>query len=214
MGREMVRSRRGVVVVVTAAAIAIASVVTAWRLGRPPGVFGAPSAQARSSPTAAASSPVPLARPWTSSVLIITAHALGAVTIGMTVPQAAAAAGQRLTEAGDGVFYPVGGLGRGLSVRAIGPAGTVDCVSANDRGGGGPAVTTAQGFALGGTVAQLKSVYGSKLRFVPAPPAGGIAPFPGYVVSFPDGNLVFWVASGRVGQIAGGPGRLPSDDCA
>jgi hypothetical protein len=159
------------------------------------------------------------AQPWTSGALVISSQSLGAVRIGMTIAQAAAAAGGQLVQVGDGVYYPAAGVhlaasaGRGLSVLA-GRRGTVRCVSASSRSGHPPAVRTAQGFPLGGTLAVLRAVYGSRLRFVPGPAGGGIWPAPGYVVDFPDGNLVFWVAQGKVDQIAGGPGMLPSIDCS
>lgn len=149
---------------------------------------------------------------WKSSRLTITPHSLGAVTIGMTIPQASAAAGEKLVPVGDGVLYPGGNTGSGLSVVEGGSGGTVSCVSASDRTDV-PAVVTPQGFPLGGTLTQLKAVYKSRLHFVPAP-AGGISPVPGYVVRSAEGNLVFWVRNGKtVDEIAGGPMVLPSTDC-
>ena len=172
-------------------------------------------AQLPQSAAPASPSPSAVAASWNASELTITSHSLGAVTIGMTIQQASAAAGEPLAPVGDGVYYPAGGTARGLSVLGGGAAGgTVDCISANTRGGNAPTVTTPQGFPLGGTLAQLKTVYGSRLRFVPAPTTGGISPLPGYIVAFPDGNLVFWVQKGRIGEIAGGPGMMPSIDCS
>ena len=153
------------------------------------------------------------AQPWTSGELTITPHSLGTVNIGMTIPQASAAAGEPLVQVGDGVLYPEGDAASGLSVSEGGPGGTVSCVSAHNYLGVGAHVVTQQGFSLGGTLARLKAAYGSALRFVPAP-TGGIAPYPGYVVSFPDGNLAFLVRDGTVEQIIGGPGVLPSTECA
>jgi hypothetical protein len=153
-------------------------------------------------------------QPWDSGELTITPDSLGAVTIGMTIAQASAAAGVQLVPVGDGVFGPRGGTPRGLSV-ASDPVG---CVAAQQTPGV-PGVATPQGFPLGGTLAQLKALYGSSLRFVPAP-SGGITPNPGYVVSFPDGNLAFLVGNGTffrrgsVYMIIGGPGALPSTECA
>jgi hypothetical protein len=163
-------------------------------------------------PYAAPAITVPAGQPWTSGELTITPDSLGAVTIGMAIPQASAAAGEPFVPAGDGAYYPSGGIARGLSVLESGPGGTVGCVSANINGGNPPEVITPQGFPLGGTLARLKAVYGASLRFVPAP-ISGISPVPGYIVTFPDGNLVFWVSNGIVDEIAGGPGLLPSVEC-
>jgi hypothetical protein len=152
----------------------------------------------------------PAGQPWTSGMLTITQRSLGAVTIGMTIRQASAAARHELTQVGDGVYYPQGETSRGLSLLG-GSGSTVRCVGAAVTGYG-PVVTTRQGFVLGGTLSQLKTVYRRSLRFVPARNSGP-APRPGYVVSFPNGNLVFWVHNGTVDGIAGGPGLLPSVDC-
>ena len=130
----------------------------------------------------------------------------------MTTGQASAAAGEKLVPVGDGVLYPGGITTSGLSVAANSSNQTVSCVSAADRPRT-PAVVTPQGFRLGETLAQLKAVYGDRLRYVPAP-ASGVTPLPGYVVAFSDGNLVFWVRNGKVvDRIAGGPGVLPSTNC-
>lgn len=107
---------------------------------------------------------------WTGRRLTITPGSLGAVGVGSTPAQASAAAGVTLKPVGDGVWYPRGAVTSGLAI-TVGNAGTVSCVSASDRPGI-PAVTTRQGFRLGGTLAQLKAVYGSSLRYVPAAPAG------------------------------------------
>jgi hypothetical protein len=146
---------------------------------------------------------------WTSSTLTITPHSLGAVTIGMTLEQASTAAGEPLAQVGDGVAYPQGGTTSGLSV-SLQVSNKVRCVAAAATKGA-PTVVTPQGFRLGGTLAQLKAVYGSNLRYVPG--VGGINSAPGYVASYPDGNLVFWVNNDVVDSIAGGPGVLPSIDC-
>jgi hypothetical protein len=152
----------------------------------------------------------PAGQPWTSGMLTITQRSLGAVTIGMTIRQASLAARHQLAQVGDGVYYPKKQISRGLSLLGN-PRGTVSCISAADTGYG-PVVTTRQGFVLGGTLSQLKTVYGGRLRFVPARNFGP-APRPGYVVSFPNGNLVFWVHNGTIDGIAGGPGLMPSVDC-
>jgi hypothetical protein len=175
------------------------------------GCGGAPHASLPSPATGAVSrSPQASPQRWTSSNLAITPHALGAVRIGMTISQASAAAGQPLEPVGDGVLYPLGKASSGLSV--VDSNGRVSCVSASDYSNKDHTVATPQGFALGGTLAQLKAVYKSTLRFVPAPNTG-MDTISGYVVGFPDGNLVFWISGGIVRGIGGGPGLLPSSDC-
>ena len=146
---------------------------------------------------------------WTSLSLIITQHSLGGVTIGMTMPQASAAAGEPLVPVGDGAYSPRGGAGASLSVQDT--QGTVACVNAVVSGTS-LRVATAQGFLLGGTLAQLKAVYGGSLQFVP-PPTTGYSTSPGYVVNLPGGNLAFIISRGKVESITGGPGVLPTTPC-
>ena len=185
----------------TIAAIAAAAAVLA-------GCGGGP---ARPSPSASASHTQTALKAWASGHLVITQDSLGAVTIGMSLEQASAAAGEPLTPVGDGVYYPRGDESTGLSVQAF--QGTIGCVSASAYPGDPvPHVTTAQGFPLGGTLARLKAVYGTGLHYVSAP-AGGIEPRPGYVVSLPGGNLSFSVSGGIVRNISGGPRVVPSTDC-
>ena len=185
----------------TIAAIVAAAAVLAGCDGRP----------ARPSPSASASHTQPARKGWVSGNLVITQDSLGAVTIGMTLKQASAAAGEPLTPIGDGVYYPQGNESTGLSVQAL--QGIIGCVSASAYPGDPvPHVRTAQGFPLGGTLARLKAVYGASLHYVPAP-AGGIEIRPGYVVSLPGGNLSFYVSRGIVRNISGGPGIVPSIDC-
>ncbi len=148
-------------------------------------------------------------RRWTSLSLVITQHSLGAVTVGMTMQQASAAAGEPLIPVGDGAYSPRGGPGASLSVQDT--QGTVACVDAVVSGTS-LRITTAQGFPLGGSLSQLKAVYGSNLRFVP-PPTTGYSTSPGYVVSLPGGNLAFIISRGKVESIAGGPGVLPTTPC-
>jgi len=138
---------------------------------------------------------------------MITSHSLGAVTIGMTIAQASGAAGEPLTEVGDGQAYPGGNQQSSLHVAGI---PTIGCLVAA-LSGAGPTVVTQRGFPLGGTLARLKAVYGSALAFVPKPAmAGPNFPVPGYIVAFPDGNLAFIVTKGLVTVIAAGPGVKPS----
>ena len=143
---------------------------------------------------------------WTASKLVITPHSLGAVAVGMTVAQASAAAGVKIVEVGDGFGYPNGDSSSGLAITGL---PTVTCVLASVTSGG-PVVVTPQGFPVGGTLMALKSLYGTRLRYVPAPSTGP-APVPGWVVSFPgDGNLAFGVNNGIVTAILGGKKAMPS----
>jgi hypothetical protein len=172
---------------------------------------GCGSGPARLSPSASASHSRTAPTAWVSGNLVITQDSLGAVTIGMTLKQASAAAAEPLTPVGDGVYYPRGKESTGLSVQAL--QGTIGCVSASAYPGHRvPHVTTAQGFPLGGTFARLKAVYGTGLHYVPAP-AGGIEIRPGYVIRLPGGNLSFYVSGGIVRNISGGPRVMPSTDC-
>lgn len=169
------------------------------------------TANAASSPAAspAGSSAVPAGSgPWTASELVITPHYLGAVTIGMSLAQASAAAGVHLEFAGDTVYWPNGSSQSGLAVgMPYGPS--VWCVSAAESSTT-PVVSTPQGFLLGGTVQALKALYGSRLQYVAENPDGP-SPRQGYVVAFPDGNLAFAVDNGTVTSIiGGGRGVIPS----
>jgi hypothetical protein len=194
--------------------VVIAAMVMAAAL-----LTGCSQGPARPAPSATAS-PTHTARPvvaaprrpgktWTSLSLVITQHSLGAVTIGMTMRQASAAAGEPLVPVGDGAYSPRGNAGASLSVQDT--QGTVACVNAVVSGTS-LRVTTAQGFPLGGTLSRLKAVYGSSLQFVP-PPTTGYSTSPGYVVNLPGGNLAFILNRGKVESIAGGPGVLPTTPC-
>jgi hypothetical protein len=172
---------------------------------------GCGAGSAGPSPSASASRTPTATKTWVSGNLVITQDSLGAVTIGMTITQASAAAAEPLTAVGDGVYYPRGNESTGLSVQAS--QGTIGCVSASAYPGHRvPHVRTAQGFPLGGTFARLKAVYGTRLHYVPAP-SGGIEIRPGYVVSLPGGNLSFDVSGGIVQNISAGPRVVPSTDC-
>jgi hypothetical protein len=185
---------------------AVAAIVAATAV-----LAGCDGGPAQPSPSASASHTQTAPKAWVSGLLVITQDSLGAVTIGMTLEQASAAAGEPLTPVGDGVYYPRGDESTGLSVQAL--QGAISCVSASAyQGDPMPHVTTAQGFPLGGTLARLKAVYGAGLHYVPAP-AGGIEARPGYVVSLPGGNLSFYVSGGIVHNISAGPRVVPSTDC-
>lgn len=180
------------------------------------GCSGEPSTPgAPSTPPATATATGAARQPWTSGQLTITPDSLGAVTIGMTIKQASAAAGVRLVMVGDGVSDPRGGRPRGVSVFGD----PVMCV-ATEKVPGGLVVRTPQGFPVGGTVGQLKAIYGASLRFLPRP-AGGITPNVGYVVHYADGNLAFAAQTAGpvtvktvIYLIIGGPGVVPSTECA
>lgn len=149
---------------------------------------------------------------WQGSVVAISPDSLGAVRIGMTPSQASEAAGVELLPIGDGEFSPATPPPSGYAQMWV-DSGTkghsVACVVAN----GTPTaqeVETPEGFPLGGTVAQLKKVYGAKAVFAPAP-TSGISPASGYIVKEDGGILAFVVRNDQVTQIIGGPnGTTPS----
>jgi len=133
----------------------------------------------------------------------------------MTQAQAQAAAGVVLTMVGDGVYHAVDGAkvatgDAGLS--ASFGAAPFGWLCASDAPGA-PRVTTPEGVQLGDPVGKLNSVYGNRLRYVPAPTTGGISPKAGYVVTEAGGNLVFLVTGGMITNIAAGPDILPSTVC-
>jgi hypothetical protein len=144
---------------------------------------------------------------WTSSQLTITPDSLGAVRVGMTIAQGSTAAGEPLVIAGDG-FYYAGSMGSDSGLEAFAFNGPIACVFAS-QASRSPSVVTAQGFHLGGSFADLQQTYGTSLEYVPAP-ATAISPRPGYIVRFPNGNVVFWVTKGIVISIGAGPGAMPT----
>ena len=200
-----VNRARSVIIAVVAMAAALLAGCGQGQARSAPSTSGSPTHAAR--PAVAA--PRRPGQTWTSLSLVITQHSLGGVTIGMTMQQASAAAGEPLVPVGDGAYSPRGGAGASLSVQDT--QGTVACVDAVVSGTS-LQVRTARGFPLGGTLAQLKAVYGSSLQFVP-PPAPGYSTSPGYVVRLPGGNLAFINSRGKVESIAGGPGVLPTTPC-
>ena len=157
-------------------------------------------------PAAAASS---TAGEWTSPSLTISPQGMGAVRVGMTMTAAQTAAGLAFDGAGDGFSYPTTLLAGypHLYVGLIGASSSVGCVGAD-----GPsttqAVSTPEGFHLGGTVSQLMAIYGNRLQYVPAPTDGGMTDFAGYIVSESSGSLVFALDTSNtiVTEIAGGLG--------
>jgi hypothetical protein len=77
---------------------------------------------------------------------------------------------------------------------------------------GGPDVTTPEGFVLGQDVATLRSVYASRLRYVPAGATSnqGVPSPAEYVVSYAQGRTTFAVHKGYVAWMMAGS---PADHC-
>jgi hypothetical protein len=141
---------------------------------------------------------------WTGSSLVMTGDSLGAVTTGMTLVQASAAAGVQMKEVGDGYAYPNG---------TSGPLGVIgDPVACVFAGAGGPEIRTPQGFVLGRAVTTLRSVYGSHLRYVPAGATStqGVPSPPEYQVTDAQGIITFAVHKGYVAWMAAGS---PASNC-
>jgi len=140
---------------------------------------------------------------WNSSRLVITANGLGAVTIGMSLTEAAHAAGvPGFKTVGDGVSVP--------TTWSYHPADTYlylshasytatsslpfTCVGAQlatHPTANSQVVTTPEGVRLGDPASRVRQVYGSRALFVPKPTAGGISPRAGYIVAEQNYNLVF-----------------------
>ncbi len=160
--------------------------------------------------------------PWSDPALTITPRSLGGVRVGMSQTDAQTAAGFSFDAGGDGFVYPTTLPARFPHdyVGMTGPYGneTVGCVGASLWAGSktsSQTISTPEGFRLGGTVQQLKAVYGSRVRYVAAP-SSGMTTNAGYVVAEPGGYLAFvvgrsltnWLpptnrASGFVVEIAG-----------
>ena len=114
----------------------------------------------------------------------------------MTLVQASAAAGVQIKQVGDGYAYPNG---------TSGPLGVIgDPVACVFADAGGPEIRTPQGFVLGQAVATLRSVYGSRLRYVPAGATStqGVPSPPEYQVSDAQGSITFAVHKGYVAWMA------------
>ena len=135
----------------------------------------------------------------------------------MTLDQAQVAAGLTFDGAADGAFYPTT-LPAGFPSLFVneGPDAKVVCVGAetSDPASNPQDVSTPEGFRLGETVQQLQAIYGSRLRYLPAP-HGGISPRAGYVVVETDGNLAFDVdpGNGTIYGIKGGGSDLTPSSC-
>jgi len=135
--------------------------------------------------------------------LVITGQSLGAVTIGMTLTEAANAAGvPAFTAIGDGVSVPTTWTNQPTSTylylshasyTATSPL-AFTCIGAQlatHPTTASQAVTTPEGLRLGDPAARVRQVYGNLATFVPAPTTGGLSPRAGYVVKAQNYDLVF-----------------------
>jgi len=141
---------------------------------------------------------------WTDSQLVITARALGAVSVGMTMTQAAHAAGfTSFTAIGDAVSIPTPWQGPARSAAGYpelyvsqwaGPSGSAQaftCVGAfAETSTTKQVITTPEGVRLGDPASRILGVYGSRAHYVPAPQSG-MDPRAGYVISDNGYDLVF-----------------------
>ena len=134
----------------------------------------------------------------------------------MTKTDAENAAGKLFDGLGDGYEYPTT-LPAGFPHDYVGVSGStgpeiVRCVGASDSSTPTQQVSTPEGFALGDSVQKLQAIYGSRLRYVAAPPQG-MTTNAGYVVDEPGGALAFAVYQGRVHLIAGGDRTTDPNSC-
>lgn len=140
---------------------------------------------------------------WTDPVVVITPTSLGAVKVGMALPDAEAAAGVSFDGFGDGAHYPKG-IRPELYV-----VPNLPCVGVSGTDTPSKTVQTAEGVRLGDSADQITALYGNRARYIPAP-TGGRTPTEGYIVDFPDGKIAFAVASNVIRAIKAGPGVTPS----
>jgi hypothetical protein len=157
----------------------------------------------RSSTTPA--SPPTLSGRWTDSRLTITDHSLGAVSRGMSLTQAKAAAGTALSSPGDGIFQPTDAALTGSTRLQFSWA--VTCFDASRSGSGnGTSVSTSAGVRLGDQMSRVRTVYGPQATpFTADPNWTGPGNIPtGVIVHFNDGVLLFVGSSAdrRGGTIA------------
>ena len=127
---------------------------------------------------------------WTGSDLTITDHSLGAVTQGMTLAQAEAAAGVNLESEGDGVYHPTNQVTGATHLLITGET----CFDASRTGPGpGTVVSTPAGVSLGEPMSRVFSVYGRQAQNFMADPAwSGPGNVPaGIMVQFTGGVLLF-----------------------
>ena len=168
---------------------------------------------------------------WDAPQLLLTTTSLGAVKAGMTTAQAEAAGGEKLIPIGDGMYanekvvnnayVTVGDPGLEASVNSAksgnsGNVVTYFCAFGPATAHGAPVVTTPEGWTVGGDLASLQAVYGSKLVYVPAR-TGGINPSAAYTVSEDGGTFVFYPSgtsgSSLVNMVQAGPGATAGQPC-
>jgi hypothetical protein len=182
----------------------------------------------RSTASNTTNSPPVAAGRWTDNHLVITAHALGAVSVGMTMTEAAHAAGfTSFTAIGDAVSIPTPWQGPARSAAGYpelyvshwaGPSGSTQaftCVGAFlGTSTAKQVITTPEGVRLGDPASRILAVYGSRAHYVPAPQSG-MDPRAGYVISDNGYDLVFKLdPHGRqIVAIAGGLDPVTPSTC-
>ena len=185
------------------------------------------STSATTSPAPSTPHPVTGGAHWDSTTLVLGAHSLGGVEIGMTSAAAAHAAGvSAFSPVGDGVLVADGRaasanpdlyLGNFAGQPASTIGGSFSCVGAALIGSQAPTqtVTTAQGLRLGDPAARVRAIYGSTAAFLPLPSTGGIDPHAGYVVHQGNYDLVFKLDANNthVVAIAGGLAPMTPSEC-
>jgi hypothetical protein len=160
-------------------------------------------------------------------VLLITGHSLGNVTVGMTMAQAARAAGVPAFELiGDGVSVPTtpNHLLTEPDLYLSTWAGTAatptafSCVGAALGAGTsvtGQVIMTPDGVHLGDPPSRVTAVYGARAKFVPMPTTGGMDPRAGYIVAEQNYDLVFKLndQGDKIIAIVGGLAPLTPSEC-
>jgi pimeloyl-ACP methyl ester carboxylesterase len=151
---------------------------------------------------------------WSDPKLLITTSSLGRVHVGMTYEQAERASGFTFGVGGDGYVYPDDLLPNHLYVSAAKGYSDVRCLGAQGDSSHGQVIVTPEGFTLGGSVASLKAIYGTRARYVP-PPRFGMTSYAGYVVQEDGGALVFMTdhTQTTVTGVAGGPAGMTPNSC-
>jgi hypothetical protein len=131
----------------------------------------------------------------------MTPTSLGAVKVGMTLPEAEVAAGAPLRP-----FPDSGSItsqeGECLQAFFSYTTKKVTGFVALQFRSACPEITTTGGLRIGSTVGQLLAVYGKRAKFYASKPS--MSPSPGYVVSDSDGQLSFLVLKGVIVGIATG----------
>ncbi len=153
-----------------------------------------PRAASKSASHPTSTQRVPSGR-WTDSKLVISAHSLGAVTRGMTLVQAEAAAGIGLSSPGDGIFRPTDYTITGSTVLQF--SWGVTCFDATrSTGGPGTTVTTSAGVRLGDPMSQIAAAYGSMAKpFTADPTWTGAGNIPAGIIVQTDNGVLLFVGS-------------------